>query len=90
MKESDEANEAVRGLEQTMKNWEPLQNAIQSGEKIEQHPPARLPVVDQALELANLMSTYNAPNEISGVLGVAAKVFQQYSMPVYIIKGAIK
>lgn len=40
---------------------ERLHHALQNGEKVEAFLPQRLPLVDQALELANFMKEINAP-----------------------------
>jgi hypothetical protein len=64
-----------------------LRNVIQNGGKVEAFLPQRIPLVDQALELAKLMKEINAPNEvIEELLKVASQAYRQFSTPVYIIK----
>lgn len=65
---------------------ESLYRAIQSGEKVEAFLPQRLPLVDQALELASLMKDICPKDEYSSLLSCAAKCFKQFSTPVYIVK----
>lgn len=63
-----------------------LNHALKNGETVEGFLPQRLPLVDQALELAKLMGATNTPAEIGELLSCAAKCFKQFSTPVYIIK----
>lgn len=64
-----------------------LHRAVQNGETVEPFLPQRLPLVDQALELAKLMKEINAPKEvIEELLTVAVKAYRQFSTPVYIVK----
>lgn len=63
-----------------------LNEALKNGQSVSQFKPERLPFVDQAIELAKLMSNTNTPSEIGAVLSVAAKCMEMYGTPVYIIK----
>lgn len=69
-----------------IQNFGWLNQAVKNGEKVELFLPQRLPLVDQALELAKLMKETNSRQEVGELLSCAAKCFNQFSMPVYIIK----
>lgn len=62
-----------------------LNHAIQNSEKVEIFQPQRIPLVDQAIELANLMKETNSRQEVGELLSCAAKCYKQFSTPVYIV-----
>lgn len=63
-----------------------LGNLAAQDSNYEQIVPPRLPAIDQAMELAKMMTSYNTPEEIGAVLLAAAKVYQSWGTPVYIVK----
>jgi len=63
-----------------------VNEAIRSGEEIKPSLLERLPLVDQAMELAKLMQQTNTTQEIGSVLSCAGECFKQFSTPIYIVK----
>ncbi len=82
MKESDGCNDAVNNLTEVL-----IRYANETGKIPKAFLPERLPLVDQAIELAKLMMETDSKQEVGALLSCAAQCYRQFSTPFYIVGG---